>query len=138
MESRYKAYSKYRLGKITNKYLLLEIIFFAFYRFKGFKYLQQVDKKLKQLLSENLKAALFMSKDPYHDIKDLPCTSSKINLPRADFVNFVLINEDRLYGGSDSILFIYSLSDLTSPIAMIRIQRIYSCIIIDKSLYLGG
>jgi len=138
MESRFKAYSKYRLEKITNKYLLLEIIFFAFYRYKGFKYLQQVDKKLKQLLSDNIKAALFMSKDPYNDIKDLPFTSSKIDLPEADYVNFVLISEDKLYGGSNSNLYIYSLSDLTSPIATIPIERIFSCILIDNRLYLGG
>ena len=65
MESTYIASPKYRLGKITNKYHILEIIFFAFYRQKGLKYLQKVDKKFKQLLSDNLKAAIFMSKDAY-------------------------------------------------------------------------
>ena len=53
MESTYKASPMYHLGKITNKYHILEIIFFAFYRQKGFKYLQKVDKKFKQLLSDN-------------------------------------------------------------------------------------
>ena len=53
MESSYKASAKYRLGKITSKYLILEIIFCAFYRQKGFKYIQQVNKKFKQLLSDN-------------------------------------------------------------------------------------
>ena len=47
MESTYKASPKYRLGKITSKYLILEIMFCAFYKQKGFKYLQQINKKFK-------------------------------------------------------------------------------------------
>ena len=53
MESTSKASPKYSLGKIASKYLILEIVFCAFYRQKGLKYLTKVDKKFKQLLSEN-------------------------------------------------------------------------------------
>ena len=63
MESTFKASSKYRLGKITNKYIVLEIIFCAFYRQNGFKLLYQANKKFKRLLTENYQAAINMSKD---------------------------------------------------------------------------
>jgi hypothetical protein len=81
MESANRASPKYHLGKITSKYLILEITFSAFSRQKGFKYLQQINKKFKQLLSENFKAALSMSRDSLSNIKDLPFTLSEIDSP---------------------------------------------------------
>ena len=59
---------KYFLGKIKSKYLILEVVFTSFYRKKGFTYLNQASKRLRQLLKENLKAALLMSKDALNHI----------------------------------------------------------------------
>ena len=59
---------RYLLGKVKSKYLILEVIFTSFYRKKGFTYLNQASKRLRQLLKENLKAALFMSKDAFNHI----------------------------------------------------------------------
>ena len=63
---------KYSLGKITNKYLILEVIFCSFYKQKGFAYLLQASRSLRKLLRENLNAALFMSEDALSHITDLP------------------------------------------------------------------
>ena len=38
---------KYILGRITSKYLILEIMFSSFFRQKGFIYLNQTSKSLR-------------------------------------------------------------------------------------------
>jgi hypothetical protein len=63
---------KYSLGKITNKYLILEVIFCSFYKQKGFAYLLKASRSFRKLLRENLNAALFMSEDALSHITDLP------------------------------------------------------------------
>lgn len=55
--------AKYRLGRITNKYLILDIIFYSLFKQRGFAYLNQISKSLRKLLRENFKAALSLSKD---------------------------------------------------------------------------
>jgi hypothetical protein len=50
----------------------------------------------------------------------------------------VLLSEDRLYAATTDILYVYSMRDLISPITTISLERIYSGIIIDDRLYLGG
>ena len=52
---------KYRLGKITNKFLILDITFLSFFRKNGLTYLFQGCKIFRKLLKENYKAAKFMS-----------------------------------------------------------------------------
>lgn len=88
---------KYRLGKIPNKYLILDIIFFSYYKQKGFKYLLKVSKSFRQLLRENYEAALKISEDALSHLTELPCTISQIDLPVSDEINIVDLSEDRLY-----------------------------------------
>jgi hypothetical protein len=51
MES--KTPAVYRLGKIKSKYLILDVIFSAFYQKKGFSYLFQGSRSLRYLLIKN-------------------------------------------------------------------------------------
>jgi hypothetical protein len=60
--------AKYRLGKITNKYLILDVIFYAFYRSKGFTYIHQASRSLRRLLRENYQAGKYMSIDVFSRI----------------------------------------------------------------------
>ena len=39
--------AKYRLGRITNKYLILDIIFCSFFRQRGFAFLHQASKSFR-------------------------------------------------------------------------------------------
>ena len=39
--------AKYRLGRITSKYLILDIIFCSFFRQRGFAYMYQASKSLR-------------------------------------------------------------------------------------------
>jgi hypothetical protein len=56
-----------------------------------------------------------------------------------DLVYFVYLNGDRLYTGRGKNLYVYSLSDLYSPIATYPLGgRCRSGIITDNCLYLGG
>ena len=132
---------KYSLGKITNKYLILEVIFSSFYKQKGFAYLLKASRSLRQLLIENLNAALFMSEDALSHITDLPRTISMIDLPESDgSVHFVLLSGggDRLYTVADKSLLVYSLSEFASPLASYPIGgNCYAGALIDSRLYLG-
>ena len=103
---------RYRLGKITNKFLILEIIFSSFFRKNGLTYLFQGCKIFRSLLKENYKAAKFMSKEALKDFEDrvsrsllhrndLSCTISQVDLPGKDYVYFVYLSEDRLYAEID-------------------------------------
>jgi hypothetical protein len=54
-------------------------------------------------------------------------------------VKFVHLSGDRLYTYADETLYVYSMSNLTTPIeAQQRRDKCYSGMIIDDHLYLGG
>ena len=73
----------------------------------------------------------------HHD--ELTSTISQVEPARDDFVWFVYLNGDRLYTERGENLYVYSLSDLYSPIATYPLRgRCLSGIITDNCLYLGG
>ena len=118
MESGEVNLPKYRLGRITNKYIIMDIIFVSFYKQKGIIFLLRISRSFRKLLIENFKAASFYAEDALDHIQDLPCTISQIDLPRAlFFIGFVLLNGDRVYIVADKTLYEYSVRDLTHPIA---------------------
>jgi hypothetical protein len=131
---------KYRLGRVTNKYHILEILFFSFYRQRGFKHLFKASRSLRQLLIENFTAALAMSDDAFSHIKDFPSTISQVDLPESDIpISFVLLSGDFLYTECNKTLHVYSLTDLSWPLATYALHRhCFSGIIADNRLYLGG
>jgi hypothetical protein len=141
---------RYRLGKITNKFLILDILFSSFFRKSGLTYLFQGCKIFRTLLKENYKAAKFMSKEALKDFEDrvtrsllhrndLPCTTSQVDLPSKNYVTFVYLSEEKLYTEADKTLYVYSLSDLTSPCATYPLDsKCYSGLITENRLYLGG
>jgi hypothetical protein len=53
-------------------------------------------------------------------------------------VNFVLLSGDRLYTHADNTLYVYSMSDFTSPIATYHLKG-YCCsgLIADNRIFLG-
>ena len=63
-----------------------------------------------------------------------------MDLSENDYVvNFVYLSEERLYTAADDTLYVYSMSDLTSPVATYPLcNECYSGMIIDDHLYLGG
>jgi serine/threonine protein kinase len=65
---------------------------------------------------------------------------SLINLPASKWISsFVLVWGDRLYTAADKTLHVYSLSDLTSPIATYPLGgNCDSALITENRLYLGG
>ena len=71
--------------------------------------------------------------------KELNSTISQVDLPAGDgYVAFVYLNGDRLYTVRGKNLYVYSLSDLYSPIATYPLRgRCFSGIITDNRLYLG-
>jgi hypothetical protein len=92
-------------------------------------------------LKDNFIAALSMSEDAINHLKDLPSTVSQIDLPASQFdVFFVYLSEDRLYTVADQTLFVYSMSDHTSPIATYQLggEKYFSGIVANNHLYLGG
>ncbi len=93
------------------------------------------------LLLENYKAAELISEDALSHILDLPCTLSQFNVPVTadDAIYFVHLCGDRLYIGSRKTLYVYSVSDYTSPIATYPMSGgCYSGMITDNLLILGG
>jgi hypothetical protein len=141
---------RYRIGKITNKFLILDIIFSSFFRKNGLTYLFQGCKIFRILLKENYKAAKFMSKDALKDFEDrvsrsllhrndLPCTSSQVDITGKYDVLFFYLSEDKLYTSADKALHVYLLGDLTSPFATYPLDNhFYSGLITENRLYLGG
>jgi hypothetical protein len=92
-------------------------------------------------LKDNFIAALSLSEDAVNHLKDLPSTVSQIDLPASQFdVFFVYLSEDRLYTVADQTLYVYSMSDHTSPIATYQLasEKYFSGIIANNHLYLGG
>jgi hypothetical protein len=142
---------RYHLGKITNKFLILDIIFLSFFRKNGLSYLFQGCKIFRTLLKENYKAAKFMSKEALKDFEDrvsrsllhrndLPCTTSQVDLPLdRDYVYFVCLSEEKLFTAAAKTLYVYLLSDTTSPISTYSLSdECFSGMISDNRLYLGG
>ena len=85
-------------------------------------------------------AALTLSEDALNHLKELPATVSQIDLTLSyRQVFFVYLSGDRLYTATDKTLFVYSMSDHTSPIATYQLYgKCFSGIIADNHLYLGG
>jgi hypothetical protein len=71
--------------------------------------------------------------------KKLPCTISQVDLTTSGLVHFVYLSGDKLYTAADSTLYVYLMSDITSPIATYSLtDECYSGIISENFLYLGG
>jgi hypothetical protein len=88
-------------------------------------------------LQENLIAAFKLSEDALDHLKEFPSTVSQIDLPEG-YVFFVYLSGDRLYTVADWTLYVYSMSDHTSPIATYQLGgKCCSAIIVDNHLYLG-
>ena len=108
MESILKISPKYRLGKSTNKYHILDILSYSFFKQKGFSYIFQTSTTFRQLLKENFNAALLIFEDALSHIDSLPQTHSYIKLPVTNNeVSFVLMAAGRLYTEYDSYLHVY-------------------------------
>lgn len=135
--------AKYRLGKLCNKYLILDIIFTAYFRKKGLTYLFRASKNLMQLLKENLRTALGMSKEgasyALQNFEKLACTRSSFDLPQREWQQiFVETHGDRLYTQAAQSLLVYSLADLRAPIASytLEINGRSSGLITNNHLYM--
>lgn len=87
-----------------------------------------------------MKAALYLSEDALQHIEQLRCTNSAVELPGSgEKVRLVLLGLDRLYTEVDRTLYVYSLSELTSPIAIYHLFGNCWCgLVADKTLFLGG
>ena len=72
--------------------------------------------------------------------EDLHTTVSQINLLKGENrVFFVYLSGERLYTEAGKTLYVYSISDHTSPIATYQLGSLcFSGIIADNYLYLGG
>jgi hypothetical protein len=132
--------ANFHLGRITNKYLILEVIFYPFYRKKGLAYLFKGSRKLRQLVIENYQAARYISLDALQHIPKLPQTVTKVDFEDGyDPVTMVYLNEDRLYTEVDTILRVYLLKDLTTPIATYPLKgHSETCLVTGNRLYLGA
>ena len=58
-----------------------------------------------------------MSEDALDHIKELPFTTSQLDLPGSGYVHFVYLSGDKLYTAYDETLYVYLLSKINSPIA---------------------
>ena len=74
------------------------------------------------------------------NLKELPTTVSQIELPESEYiVRFVYLSGDRLYTAADENLYVYSLSDHTTPLFTYQVgERCRSGLITGSHLYLGG
>ncbi len=81
-----------------------------------------------------------MSEYALSHLTQLPCTISQIDLPNCGkLIRFVHLSGDCLYAWVDHALYVYSASDLTSPIAICPIEGCFmSGTITENRLYLGG
>jgi hypothetical protein len=99
MESILPFSPKYRLGKITNKHLILDILSYSFFRQKGLSYLFQTSLTFRQLLRENYSSSLLLFEDALSHFDDLPRTKTNIEIPVicSRRISFILMGEGRLY-----------------------------------------
>ena len=86
---------KYLLGRITNKYIIMDIMFYSFFKRRGINQLFQTSSSFRQLLKENYKAANFYAEDPLDHIDRMPFTISQRDLPGP--VWFVRLSGERVY-----------------------------------------
>jgi hypothetical protein len=96
------------------------VIFSAFYRKKGFTYLLQGSRLLRQVVIENYKAARHLLKHDLSHIGDLP--QRVTNLDSRSSVEMVYLDGDRLYTELNGALHVYLINDLTLPIATYRLN----------------
>jgi hypothetical protein len=104
METELVAKPKYLLGRIANKYIILDIMLYAFYFYKqkGINLLVGTSRSFRQLLIENYKYASLLFEDVLDNIEKLmPFTVSQIYLPiakdRCYCPLFVYLSGDRVY-----------------------------------------
>jgi hypothetical protein len=83
-----------------------------------------------------------MSEDVLNHIKELPFTTSQLDLYGiygSGSVNFVYLSGDKLYTAYNRTLYVFLMSDITSSIAAYSLRHwCYSAMISDNRLYLGG
>ena len=93
-----------------------------------------------------------MSKDALKDLEervshsllhrnDIPCTTSQVEIPdlESGYVSFVYLSGDKLFTAEGRTLYVYLVSDTTSPIATYSLSdKCLSGMICDDRLYLGG
>ena len=74
------------------------------------------------------------------NINDLNHTTSQLDLPHPEYsVCFVYLSGDKLYTAADETLYVYLVSDITSPIATYLLGgECFSAIISGYHLYVGG
>jgi hypothetical protein len=141
MESKIPVKAKYRLGKVTNKYLILDILSYSFWKQSTFIYLLKTSRNLRQLLIQNLLTAQSTCEDALLHIKELPSTLTDIDLGKQlSPVSFVLLSGNSLYTDSNRTLQVFSLTDLSAspPIASYPLEGdCFSGIVIGSRLYLG-
>jgi hypothetical protein len=80
-----------------------------------------------------------MSEDALQHILDLPRTLSQIDLPVKEApVHFLYLHEDLLYTESGKTLYVYSVTDIASPLAAFPLGGpCLSGLISNSHLYLG-
>jgi len=73
-------------------------------------------------------------------INDLTHNNSQVDLPpESNYVSFVYLSGDKLYTAAYDTLYVYLVSDITSPIATYSLSgECYSGLISDDRLYVGG
>jgi hypothetical protein len=80
-----------------------------------------------------------MSKDAHQHILELPRKLSQLDLTeKTNKVKFVYLHGDRLYTEAGETLYVYSVADVSSPLATFPLDdHCFSGIICDSRLYLG-
>ena len=69
---------------------------------------------------------------------DLPCKISKVDIPDSGYVFFVYLSGEKVYTAVDKTMYVYLVSDTTSPIATYSLRNVcFSGLIKDNRLYLG-
>ena len=75
-----------------------------------------------------------MSKDAFDHLE-----VSQLDLPRSSYVFCVYLSGDKLYTAVGKTLYVYLVSDITTPIATYSLSKgCFSVIISENRLYLGG
>ena len=125
------------MGRITSKYIILDIMFNSFFKQKGIRFLLKTSRSFRELLIENQKAASFYAEDALDHIQHLPFTISKIDIPLC--ADIVLLSGDRVYTVVDKTIFVYSMGDLTHPVFSHPLDVfLFSAKFVDNRLYLGS
>jgi hypothetical protein len=80
-----------------------------------------------------------VSRSLFH-LNDNSSKTSQVDLPSmSDYVYFVYLSGDKLYTSANDTLYVYLVSEITSPIATYLLRgECHSAIISDDCLYIGG